>query len=152
MVNAYTPISNETNRNKDDLKIFLAGTIDMGNSEDWQKKMINKFKRTFKDKNISLFNPRRPAKTGSTTSSFNLEEQIKWELDHLEEADYIIMYIIGTSKSPISLLELGLFAHYNKVIVICENDYYRYENVRVTCNYYNVPLLTSLNDFYKQLI
>ena len=35
--------------------IFLAGTIDNGDSIDWQKKLIEKFK----DIDIKIYNPRR---------------------------------------------------------------------------------------------
>jgi hypothetical protein len=40
------------------------------------------------------------------------------------------MYIIGTSKSPISLLEMGIHIKDSKLIVVCEPEFYRYENVK----------------------
>jgi hypothetical protein len=81
-----------------------------------------------------------------------MDYQIKWELGHLEEADMIIMYILGSSKPPISLLEMGLHAKSGKMHVICEKDFYRYDNVRITCDYYGVPLYNDLESFFKEIL
>ena len=37
------------------VKIFLAGSIEMGNSENWQEKVIKKFT----DFSVTFYNPRR---------------------------------------------------------------------------------------------
>lgn len=124
-------------------KIFLAGTIDMGNSIDWQTALYEKF-RTMDGKYI-LFNPRQENWDASRPGE--MEYQVNWELEHLEEADMIIMYILGSSKSPISLLEMGLHARSGKMYVICEEDFYRYDNVRITCSFYDIPLFTSIDEF-----
>ena len=80
-----------------------------------------------------------------------MDYQVRWELDHLEEADIILMYILGTSKSPISLLEMGLHAKGGKMVAICEEDFYRYDNVRITCDYYDVPLFNNLDTFLSEM-
>lgn len=123
-------------------KIFLAGTIDMGNSRDWQAELMEYF--SAKDGSYVLFNPRQGNWNGGANGE--MDYQVNWELDHLEEADVIIMYIIGTSKSPITLLEMGLFARSGKLLVACEPDFYRHDNVRITCAYYGIPLYDSLDD------
>ena len=81
-----------------------------------------------------------------------MDYQVRWELSHLEAADMIIMYIIGSSKSPITLLEMGLHAKGKKLHVICEEDFYRYDNVRITCDYYGVPFYTSLDEFRTEVL
>ena len=124
------PITNQS--------IFLAGTIDDGKSEDWQSKLIEELS----DHEITILNPRR--NNWGDLSDNELRKQITWELDHLEKADIIFMYIIGTSKSPISLLEMGIHIKDLKLIVVCEPEFYRYENVRITCEYYNAELYDSL--------
>ena len=124
------PITNQS--------IFLAGTIDDGKSEDWQSKLIEELS----DHEITILNPRR--NNWGDLSDNELRKQITWELDHLEKADIIFMYIIGTSKSPISLLEMGIHIKDSKLIVVCEPEFYRYENVRITCEYYNAELYDSL--------
>ena len=125
------------------IKIFLAGTIDMGNSIDWQTMLYEEF-QTMEGRYI-LFNPRQENWDASRPGE--MEYQVNWELEHLEEADMIIMYILGSSKSPISLLEMGLHARSGKMYVICEEDFYRYDNVRITCSFYDIPLFTSMDEF-----
>lgn len=128
-------------------KIFLAGTIDMGNSRDWQKEIHERF--TGIQGRYILFNPRQEHWDASRPGE--MDYQVKWELEHLEQADMIIMYILGTSKSPISLLEMGLHARSGKMYVICEKDFYRYDNVRITCEYYGVPLFNDIETFLNSI-
>jgi hypothetical protein len=132
------PITNQS--------IFLAGTIDDGKSEDWQSKLIEEFS----EYNITILNPRR--NNWGDLSDNELRKQITWEFDHLEKADIIFMYIIGTSKSPISLLEMGIHIKDSKLIVVCEPEFYRYDNVRITCEYYNAELYDSLGEGIDALI
>ena len=135
-------------------RLFLAGTIDMGNSEDWQDKFvksISQMKHPY-GKNpdyFVLYNPRRDEHFGDDPKEF--EYQVNWELDHLEACDRIVMCILGTSKSPISLMELGLFARTIKLHVICEPNFYRHENVRIVCERYQIPLYDSLDEYLKSI-
>ncbi len=122
-------------------KVFLAGTIDMGSGEDWQKEA----EAILSSRGLPyvVYNPRQrewnPLRTGE------MEFQVNWELDHLEKADIIVMNFLPDSKSPITLLELGLFASSGKLRVVCPPSFYRYDNVRITCEKYNVPLFETLN-------
>ena len=77
-------------------KIFLAGTIDMGKSVDWQKATCDWF-RALPEGRYLLFNPRRDKGLSGEMSDF--EHQVNWELEHLEKADLIIMNILASSKS-----------------------------------------------------
>ena len=126
-------------------RIFLAGTIDMGNSRNWQAEIQDKFAAM--NGRYILFNPRQENWDASRPGE--MDYQVRWELDHLEQADIIIMYILGSSKSPISLLEMGLHAGSGKMTVICEPDFYRYDNVRITCDYYGVPLYNDLDTYLE---
>ena len=49
------------------------------------------------------------------------------------------------------LIEMGLHAKSDKMHVICEKGFYRYDNVRITCEYYGVPLYNDLESFLKSL-
>jgi hypothetical protein len=42
---------------------------------------------------------------------------------------------------------MGLHARSGKMYVICEEDFYRYDNVRITCSFYDIPLFTSIDEF-----
>ena len=72
-----------------------------------------------------------------------MDKQVNWELDHLERADIIIMNILASSKSPISLMEIGLFVKSGKLLVFCPKNYYRYDNVRIVCERFNIPLFNT---------
>jgi hypothetical protein len=61
------------------------------------------------------------------------------------------MYFDPSTKSPISLLELGLFARSGKIKVICPDGFWRKGNVEVVCNYYNIPFYNNLKDLFLDL-
>lgn len=123
--------------------VFLAGTIDMGNSEDWQSKV---FDNLMKDnaREWIVFNPRRICMPDS------IDEQVNWEQDHLEESNIIFMRLTG-DKSPISLLEFGQFIESGKMIVVCDPTFYRYDNIRIMCDRNKVPLFHTFEAGYKML-
>jgi len=130
--------------------IFLAGTIDMGNSHDWQDECVS----YFKDMNINIYNPRRKEWDSSWHQSFDnpqFYQQVNWELDALKKADYIIMNLLDNSKSPISLMELGLYANSAKLHVCCSDSFYRKGNIDIVCNNYNVPVFENLETLLETL-
>ena len=121
--------------------VFLAGTIDNGDSLNWQNKTIIEF-MNLGINDIEIYNPRREH-WNSNPSKEEMEYQIKWEQEYLDKADFIAMVLLDDSKSPISLLELGLYAKSNKLMVFCTPDFYRWDNVRLTCKKYNIQLVES---------
>lgn len=123
--------------------IFLAGTIDNGDSFDWQSEVI----KSLNGFDITILNPRRKDWDSSwkqTIDDPQFNEQVNWELDALDKADFILMYFAPESKSPISLLELGLYANSNKLIVCCPDGFYRKGNVEIVCKRYGISLFNSL--------
>ena len=134
-------------------KVFLAGTIDMGNSDNWQEEFIQKLEeqnnKGFFGKSYHIYNPRREDWDETWLQTFEnpqFFQQVNWELDAMEKADYIIMNFLSDSKSPITLLELGLFAKSEKLFVICPDEFYRSGNVQIVCNKYNIPLYKSIEE------
>ena len=121
--------------------VFLAGTIDNGDSLNWQNKTIIEL-MNLGINDIEIYNPRREH-WNPNPSKEEMECQIKWEQEYLDKADFISMVLLDDSKSPISLLELGLYAKSNKLIVFCTPDFYRWDNVRLTCEKYNIQLVES---------
>ena len=122
--------------------VFLAGTIDMGTAEDWQAEAAGLFRA--KEGNFLLYNPRQ--EEWHPDWEGEMDYQVNWELEHLEKADYILMNFLPGSLSPISLLEMGLHAKDGKLLVICTPGYARYENVRITCARYSIPLFSSIEE------
>ncbi len=127
MATTFTPESKLPSR-IDSPSVFLAGTIEMGNSVDWQSVVIHRLT----DVDAVLFNPRRVL---APSEEDEIDYQINWELDHLQKADIIFMFLAADSVSPISLLELGLYLNAGKpLIIVCEPGYTRRQNVNITVN------------------
>lgn len=130
--------------------IFLAGSIDMGNSEDWQSYVT----KEFKDEDVNILNPRRASWDSSWTQSFDnpqFYQQVNWELNALERAHVIIMNFSKDSKAPISLMELGLFAKSGHILVCCPDEFYRSGNVQIVCDKYEIPLYKDLNKLIERI-
>lgn len=133
------------------ISIFLAGTIDQGNSHNWQ----NDFMNVFQDWDIDIYNPRRPhwnTTIDPTLVSNELENQVNWELDHLECSDLIVMRLLSSSLSPISLFEFGLFLGKRDIIVYCEEGFWRKGNVDIICDRYNIECHYNEMEFYNGVI
>lgn len=125
--------------------IFLAGSIEMGKAEDWQKQVID----AVKDFNKLLFNPRRDnwdASWEQTMSNPKFVEQVNWELEYLEKADLIVMNLIPGTISPISLLEFGLYARSGKMVIYCPEGFHRKGNVDVVCDRYQIPQVEKFEE------
>jgi hypothetical protein len=67
-------------------------------------------------------------------------------MNNLEDCDIIFMYFDPGTKSPISLLELGLHASSGKMIVVCPDGFWRKGNVEIVCTRFNIPLFNTLED------
>jgi hypothetical protein len=125
--------------------VFLAGSIEMGSAEDWQTFLEEKLSGM----DILLLNPRRDNWDASwlqDKTDPRFREQVEWELNALEGANLIVMYFAPHTKSPVSLLELGLFARSGKLIVCCPDGFWRKGNVDLVCEKYGVTQVESLND------
>ena len=110
----------------------------MGKAEDWQNSIIEKFSGS----PVTFLNPRRDAWDSSWEQrkyNKNFRSQVEWEIEMQEKADIIFMYFSPETKSPISLLELGLFARTGKLIVCCPETFWRKGNVEIVCEKYGVP-------------
>ncbi len=123
----------------------------MGSAEPWQEQVVKRF-----NKNVVFYNPRRDDWDSSWThDSPEFNEQVNWELDFLQESDIILMYFDPNTKSPISLLELGLFARQGKLIVCCPDGFWRQGNVRIVCERFGVPFFTDKEewlDYFKRTL
>ena len=130
-------------------KIFLGGAIDMGEAEDWQKEATKLIIENDPNGEVCIFNPRRDDWDSSWKQSINdpqFNQQVNWELDCLEKSTSIIMCLTKDSKAPISLLELGLFAKSNKVVVVCGKDFYRKGNIDIVCEKYDIIQYPTLEE------
>ncbi|ARW16875.1 nucleoside 2-deoxyribosyltransferase domain-containing protein [Komagataeibacter europaeus] len=125
-------------------RVFLGGSIDMGSAPDWQKDMIE----SLRDEDVVILNPRRPDWNPAwkpDASNPNFRQQVEWELGALESADVIVLYFSPGSQSPISLLEMGLYAKSDKLIVLCPQEYWRKGNVDITASRYGVMQVADID-------
>ncbi len=147
----YPPVPRLTYHNARP-SVFLAGSIEMGAAIDWQAQLIN----ALADLPITIFNPRRPDWDSSwkqTADSPQFREQVEWELDYLAGADVIALYLAPGTKSPISLLELGLHAdsHNTNLIVCCPEGFWRKGNVDIVCQRYGVTQVDTLDQLAQSV-
>lgn len=125
--------------------VFLAGSIDMGKAKDWQKTLT----ASLSDLNIIVFDPRRDDWNEDWKQDISVpkfKEQVDWEMDHLDKADVIALFLQGDTKSPISLLELGMHAKDGKLIVCCEENFWRRGNVQIVCHRNGIPLVETFEE------
>lgn len=130
--------------------IFLAGSIEQDKAEKWQERFVHETRNL----NITLLNPRRKNWDSSWKESIQnskFKEQVNWELDALELADCIVFYFDPNTKSPISLLELGLFAKSKKLVVCCPDGYWKKGNVDIICQRYNIKQVNSFEKLVQYI-
>ncbi|UKN00770.1 nucleoside 2-deoxyribosyltransferase domain-containing protein [Paracrocinitomix mangrovi] len=130
--------------------VFLAGSIEMDKAIDWQAECEKQLTNYW-----NVFNPRRESwdaswKQVKENPQFN--EQVNWELNALETADQIIMYFAPHTKSPISLLEFGLYAKSGKMSVVCDTEFWRKGNIDIVCERYQVQQYQTIEELLNELI
>lgn len=134
----------------DKTALFLAGSIEMGGASEWQRDVLS----ALDDIPLVVLNPRRANWDSSWTQSIansEFREQVDWELDALERATRIVMYFDPTTKAPITLLELGLFATSGKLVVCCPEGYFRKGNVDIVCRRHGIPQVETLDGLVQYI-
>ncbi|WP_103068217.1 nucleoside 2-deoxyribosyltransferase domain-containing protein [Aquimarina sediminis] len=135
---------------KNQFSVFLAGSIEGDIAQKWQDVVIANLSK----EEIVVLNPRRLSWDASWKQDINnskFKEQVIWELSALEQADMIIMYFDKSTQSPISLLELGLFAKSGKLVVCCPDGFWRKGNVDIVCERYEVDQVNDLEELINEV-
>ena len=159
VIKAPTPWMKEDVR---EVSIFLAGSIEMGAAVDWQTELTDSLVKTQETyiKNsvtwirpITILNPRRTDWDSSWAQSIGnpqFNQQVTWELDSLERADYVYMHFDPKTKSPITLLELGLCAPMkrDKLIINCPVGFWRKGNVEMMAAKYGCNTVSDFNQLH----
>ncbi|MDJ0367016.1 nucleoside 2-deoxyribosyltransferase domain-containing protein [Hymenobacter sp. H14-R3] len=139
-------------------RVFLAGSIEMGKATEWQANFTFEVSEFIRERtsppylhrlaSYSFYNPRRKDWDSEWKQGFaepQFYQQVNWELDALDKATHIIMYLEPGTQSPISLLELGLQAKSGKLLVVCPEGFWRKGNVDVVCNRYGILQFNTLS-------
>ena len=134
---------------RDKISVFLAGTIDNGESIDWQASLSNEIQEEFPK--VNIYNPRR-ADWDKDATVPDLIEQIRWEQKYLNQCSILFFNILANSVSPVTLLELGqALGRGKEVVIACSSDYFRYWNVRATALEHDRIVYTSYEQAVKLL-
>lgn len=124
--------------------VFLAGSIEMGKADDWQTLLADRLLAV--DPTLVVANPRRKDWDSSWEQSIDnaqFNEQVTWELDHLEKAELVVFHFQPGTQSPITLLELGKHLARpdaaTSTLVSCGQGFWRKGNVDIVCQRAGVP-------------
>lgn len=155
MAVVYTPPTGVLLEDYINHMIFLAGSIEMDKAEKWQDKIIEKLKDI---PDLTILNPRRENWNSSWEQSINnmfFNEQVTWELDGIERADTILFYFDPNTKSPITMMELGIASGLptdKNIIVCCPEGFWRKGNVDILCSrmkHVNLLIVKSLDELIE---
>ena len=131
--------------------LFLAGSIEMGKAIAWQSYVQTELR----DEDVLIMNPRRNDWNSSWKQDIKnkkFKQQVDWELDCLGTAEIIFMYFDPKTKSPITLLELGLLAGCcDSLIVCCPEGYCRKGNVDIICKRYGIQTVKNIDAGIKAI-
>ena len=126
--------------------VFLAGSIEQNKAEDWQVRMIDELRD---EEFCVVYNPRRKNWNPDLPQTIDNEqfyEQVTWELHRLDISTIVPMYFQPGTMSPITLLELGLYADSGKLIVCCPEGFWRKGNVDIICEKYGIEQVDTLEE------
>jgi hypothetical protein len=131
----YTPPTEIEEEDYIKYMVFLAGSIEMDKAVNWQTELGKELEKI---PNLTILNPRRAEWNSSWEQKIDnkfFKEQVDWELEGIENSDMVIFYFDPNTKSPITLLELGIVSQQvlsgKKMIICCPDGFYRKGNVDI---------------------
>jgi len=124
----------------------------MGQAVNWQTRVEQEFAYF----PVTILNPRRDDWDSSwkqTDTDPQFREQVEWELDHIDAASEVFLFISAESKAPITLLEFGIITSKfpDKLTICVEEGFYRRGNIEVICRRLGIKLFSNLNDAIESL-
>ncbi|ORY16320.1 hypothetical protein BCR34DRAFT_557634 [Clohesyomyces aquaticus] len=133
-----------------DFSVFLAGSIEMGKAINWQTHMTANLQHL----PLTVLNPRRGRWDQNTIplpSDQTFRTQVEWELSALEKASVICFFFDKNTKSPVTMLELGLWAHSGKVVVCCDKGFWKAGNIWLVCEREGIPIVGSFRELVPEI-
>lgn len=141
--------------------VFLAGTIDMGDSYDWQQDVFDSMVIPYSGEDFIVLNPRRDDWDSSVEQKITdptFYQQVTWEQDALRAVDLIAFNFLPESQSVVTMLELGQAVEKQwwddtapEVIVCCPDGFWRQGNVHKLCEDYEIPMFTDYENFKREI-
>jgi len=139
--------------------LFLAGSIEQGKATNWQQKAIQFYDAQQNLSDVVIVNPRRETWDADLDQRIENREfnfQVSFELDYLERADAVIMWLEPGTLSPISLFEFGLMTGWtsagllNKLVIGCPEGFWRKGNVEIVTNRYRIQLVSTFDELLSE--
>lgn len=130
--------------------LFLAGSIEMGAAVNWQQEAIE----CLQDRVSIIYNPRRDdwdASWEQDIANPQFNAQVNWELDMIAKADLVAFHFCAGTKSPITLMELGIVSALKpkQAVVACPEGYWRRGNVEIVCERAGVAFCDTLEQMIE---
>jgi hypothetical protein len=125
--------------------VILYGSIEQNVALDWQTSLAS----SLSDLPVAILNPRRDDWDSTWVEDISFpkfKEQVEWEMDYAKVADVIVFYFAPGTLTPVTLLELGMYAGSGKAVVCCPFGFYKRGNVQIVCLRYGITLLESLKE------
>ncbi len=123
----------------------------MGMASDWQTEVVEKLAT----RRGTILNPRRrewDASWKQTLANPQFVEQVNWELTGIETSDHIAFYFDPKTKSPVTLMELGLAIGLRKRITLaCPKGFWRKGNVDIIASRSGITVHHSLDGLIQVL-
>lgn len=135
--------------------VFLSGSFENTSGEPWRQRVIGELA----DTPVVLLNPQRE----DWDSSFwnrdeddpQFDHHLSWSFDALAYAEMVAFYFDPQTKSPVSLLELGLVAAAMKMssvpVVCCPPGFYRRASVQKVCELYTLNMVNTLEELIADI-
>ena len=128
--------------------IFLSGTTTAikDDAVPWRDTIFQQLAK----KPVTIYNPFRPdwGSDWKDLSHPSYREQLAWEVEHLDKADLVCVYLHPSTEAPISLLELGLVAKRGSAAVVCVPDGFKHRaNVLYVCEKFGCEVVEKMDDF-----
>ncbi|PSN69011.1 hypothetical protein BS50DRAFT_549539 [Corynespora cassiicola Philippines] len=130
--------------------VILYGSIEKDATTDWQTSLAS----SLSDLPVAILNPRRDDWDSTWVEDISFpkfKEQVEWEMDYAKVADVIVFHFAPGTLTPVTLLELGMYAGTGKAVVCCPQGFYKKGNVQMVCLRYNIPLLDSVDKLEEEV-
>jgi hypothetical protein len=103
---------------------------------------------------IDILDPRRDDWDSSWVEDISFpkfKEQVEWEMDYAQVADVVVFYFAPGALTPVTLLELGMYAGTGKAVVCCPKGFYKRGNVQMVCLRNKIDMLEDLESLKKTI-
>jgi hypothetical protein len=137
-------------RSGPDRSVILIGSEDNGEWKPWKDTIVSRLEDKTSDEgfNLVVFDPERKeweTNWQHMTEGSRYKSQVRWELEHMEEVDVVVLYLGKGISSSMAMMELGLLARTNRLVLFCPDDEFGSKNVKIFCERYEVTRVEKLD-------